>query len=592
MHHKTVPIAGIKTAGLNEGHFEGWASTFGNVDHQGDRVMPGAFQKSIASGRTVPLLWMHRSEDPNSFVGEIIEASETPEGLKIHGRFDLDTTSGEAAYRQVKSRRVDALSIGYAIRTATKGSDGANELRDLDLVEVSIVTRGANDRALITAAKSADTRESLRERVARAQLHAKEHPMSFYTPTDPNNDLDRTLIKAFTPPPTKLEANRNQFTTERDDHLAKARQICELAKELDRDLTKDEAEQVQKHLDDAETATKAIGEAERSAEVLAKLDAMAASDDIGAPGGGSGDKHLAMTGQHAKTFASNIVKAMPRANDGTKALIASGVQTTSTIMQPGVVITGRPVVSLLDVLPVRQVAPSYSFIRQSARTNNAAPVATGGTKPTSVMSVTDVPNRLRVVAHLSEQIPRYLLSDNEALERFVTDELVWGLRRAVETEVISGDGTGEHFTGILNTSGIVVQAFATNAMTSIRKAITTLTASDYEPAVIVLHASDWEAIELLEASSGATDVRGVPIDPVARRLWGVPVVLNQGLGAKTGLVLGEGSVVVDTDGNVETHWSDNVADDFTKNFLRCRVEGRFGVSVSQPAAVVKVGTAA
>jgi hypothetical protein len=31
-------------------------------------------------------------------------------------------------------------------------------------------------------------------------------------------------------------------------------------------------------------------------------------------------------------------------------------------------------------------------------------------------------------------------------------------------------------------------------------------------------------------TSGATDVRGAPIDPIARRVWGVPVVLNQGLG--------------------------------------------------------------
>jgi HK97 family phage major capsid protein len=145
---------------------------------------------------------------------------------------------------------------------------------------------------------------------------------------------------------------------------------------------------------------------------------------------------------------------------------------------------------------------------------------------------------------------------------------------------------------VLNTSGIVVQAFATNALTSVRKALTTLDASGYEAGVIVLSASDWETIELLESSSGATDVRGVPIDPVARRLWGVPVVLNQGLGAKTGLVIGNNAVTVDHDGQVEVKWSDAVGTDFAQNQVRCRVEGRFGVSVNQPGAVVKVGTAA
>jgi hypothetical protein len=45
-----------------------------------------------------------------------------------------------------------------------------------------------------------------------------------------------------------------------------------------------------------------------------------------------------------------------------------------------------------------------------------------------------------------------------------------------------------------------------------------------------LNAPDWGAIDLLSMTSGAIDVRRAPIDPVVRRLWGVPVVLNQGLG--------------------------------------------------------------
>ena len=51
-------------------------------------------------------------------------------------------------------------------------------------------------------------------------------------------------------------------------------------------------------------------------------------------------------------------------------------------------------------------------------------------------------------------------------------------------------------------------------------------------------------------------------------------------------------MVVDTDGKFEVKWTDAVNDDVAKNQVRCRVEGRFGVSVSQPGAVVKVGTAA
>ena len=55
-----------------------------------------------------------------------------------------------------------------------------------------------------------------------------------------------------------------------------------------------------------------------------------------------------------------------------------------------------------------------------------------------------------------------------------------------------------------------------------------------------LNAPDWEAIDLLSITSGATDVRGAPIDPIARRVWGVPVVLHSGPGDDVGLIIAAG----------------------------------------------------
>jgi len=138
----------------------------------------------------------------------------------------------------------------------------------------------------------------------------------------------------------------------------------------------------------------------------------------------------------------------------------------------------------------------------------------------------------------------------------------------------------------LNTSGILAQAFATDALTSVRKAINILDGQGYVPGVIVLHGGDCEAIELLTATTSSTGVRGVPVDPVARRLSGYLVVINNTLGAKVGLVIGAGAVIVDLDGRLETKWTDAVNDDIPKNQVRCRVETRAGVSVAQPGAVV------
>jgi hypothetical protein len=164
--------------------------------------------------------------------------------------------------------------------------------------------------------------------------------------------------------------------------------------------------------------------------------------------GGPGSGHLAMSGKHARVLATKIIGGMPRNQFGSKALVTGGTQTTSSILLPEIVVTGRPAASLLDVQPARIVPPIYSFLRQNTRSLAAQPVPPLGTKPTSDVGVVSVENRLRVVATVSSAIDLFLLGDNQNLMSFVTDELVYSIRVAVENEVISGDGTGEHFTGI------------------------------------------------------------------------------------------------------------------------------------------------
>jgi hypothetical protein len=78
---------------------------------------------------------MHEADDPRWYVGDVVEATETDDGLVIKGRFDLDTEFGKSDYRNTKGRRVSGLSIGYAIRNSTKNAAG-NELTDLELIEV------------------------------------------------------------------------------------------------------------------------------------------------------------------------------------------------------------------------------------------------------------------------------------------------------------------------------------------------------------------------------------------------------------------------------------------------------------------------
>jgi HK97 family phage major capsid protein len=138
--------------------------------------------------------------------------------------------------------------------------------------------------------------------------------------------------------------------------------------------------------------------------------------------------------------------------DGTKALSPSGAAVVAQDVAADPVALGQPALSLLDVIPViTHATQETSYLRQTTRTNNAAVVAAGALKPTSVYSVTRIGNTLSVIAHLSEGIPRHWLLDNASLERFLDNELRYGLAVAVEAKLLSD---------VNGTSGIQTLAYA------------------------------------------------------------------------------------------------------------------------------------
>ena len=84
--------------------------------------------------------------------------------------------------------------------------------------------------------------------------------------------------------------------------------------------------------------------------------------------------------------------------DGMKALAPSGASVVGQEMKPDPVSLGQPELSLLDVIPVTAHAkPEFAYMRQTVRTNLAAVVAEGLTKPTSMLSVTRIEQSLAVV---------------------------------------------------------------------------------------------------------------------------------------------------------------------------------------------------
>lgn len=140
----------------DEGDFEGYASTFGNVDQCRDIVVAGAFAASLKArpAGKIKVLREHRWDSP---IGVLTEAKEDGRGLYVKGRLVLESAMGRETHALMKAGAVDGISIGFrTIRDEIDRAKGVRKLLEIDLREVSIVTFPMNEAATVSAVKAAD----------------------------------------------------------------------------------------------------------------------------------------------------------------------------------------------------------------------------------------------------------------------------------------------------------------------------------------------------------------------------------------------------------------------------------------------------
>ena len=147
-----------------DGIVEGYASTFDREpDSYGDVVAPGAFADTLArwaeSGKPIPLLYGHSTDDPEYNIGKVVDAYEDERGLFVRAEFDADNPKAQYVRKLVKEGRLYQFSFAYQVLDAgTVELDSgleAYELRKLDLFEVSLVQVPANRHAEVVEVKAA-----------------------------------------------------------------------------------------------------------------------------------------------------------------------------------------------------------------------------------------------------------------------------------------------------------------------------------------------------------------------------------------------------------------------------------------------------
>lgn len=125
--------------------FSGYASTFGNVDRQGDIVAKGAFKNSLNDH--VLVLYNH-----SEAIGKALEMKEDQHGLFVKAKIS-DTERGREVMTLIKDGVINKMSIGFNIKDYEHSDDG-RIIKDVELFEFSAVAFPANPEATITGFKS------------------------------------------------------------------------------------------------------------------------------------------------------------------------------------------------------------------------------------------------------------------------------------------------------------------------------------------------------------------------------------------------------------------------------------------------------
>lgn len=159
MDHKTFDLIETKADG-DTGTFTAYASVFDNVDHVGDRMLRGAFRKTLTewrkTGDPIPVILSHQHDDPSSIIGEADPRAvyEDDRGLVVQGQLDLENDKARQVHRLMKKRLLKGWSFGYTTPPGgQKRVNGANEINEVNLIEVGPTLKGANAEALLQAVK-------------------------------------------------------------------------------------------------------------------------------------------------------------------------------------------------------------------------------------------------------------------------------------------------------------------------------------------------------------------------------------------------------------------------------------------------------
>lgn len=267
-------------------------------------------------------------------------------------------------------------------------------------------------------------------------------------------------------------------------------------------------------------------------------------------------------------------------------------------------IVAKPLAGL-DFLNVIATATTDSdvveWLEETTYTNNAAETAEYSDSPESAVAFTVRSSNVREIPHFIP-VTRRALADAAFVESWINNRLIDGVRRRLQTQVLSGGGTGQDFQGIYGTSGIGSidrSSTSLSMVDSLHRCITTIRTNAFvEPDFIGIHPEDWEAIRLVRGDAMTTDgtndvagkvgyIYGDPAGNGPTTLWGVPVIVHAAFTSGTPLVGRGADATLFVREGLSVAASDSHASYFTERKVAILATMRAAFAVTQPKAFAK-----
>jgi HK97 family phage major capsid protein len=261
-----------------------------------------------------------------------------------------------------------------------------------------------------------------------------------------------------------------------------------------------------------------------------------------------------------------------------RALFASGSTTSDTI----------------DYVRMVSVDNNAAVVPEARTTDpvgvNGATVVTAGVKPQSSFAFDRDSTTVKTIAHWIP-ITKRALSDAAQIRTMIDSFLRYGLEEALEDELLTGNGTGEHFLGLYNTPGIQTQGAPAGAQDNLD--VTRLARTKVRiggratPTAYVMNPLDWQKIELLRNDNGDF-YGGGPFQLTAPRLWGLPVIESEAVTPGTAWCAAWNYGVIYDREQATVQATDSHADFFVRNLVAILAEMRAAFAILRPSAFVKI----